>query len=88
MLFVEGESSVSIESCDLEAFHSEFGVSNDESQSKSPGVMKVNMLCSIGTETDDSTCSCNSFEGIVPYRKPIIHDVQMYQTQNVWGTKG
>lgn len=42
---------------------------------------------SIRTQTDDSSCSCNSFKGMVSYRKLIIQDVQIYQTHNVWVPK-
>lgn len=37
-------------------------------------------FCSIGTQTEDSSCSCDLFEGMIPYRKPKVQDVQMFQT--------
>lgn len=86
--FVEGKSSVLEKSCDSSVLHPKSSVPFDESQSESPTTVKVKLVCYIGTQIDDSSCSCTSFEGIVPYKKPIIQDVQMYQTQNVWGTKG
>lgn len=42
--FVEGESSVSTNSCDSKLLHSESSVSNDESQSKSRETMKVKVF--------------------------------------------
>ena len=42
--------------------------------------MKLKKFCSIGTQTDDFSSSDDVFEGLVPYRKPIIQDVQIYQT--------
>ncbi|KAL7617969.1 hypothetical protein Lser_V15G04519 [Lactuca serriola] len=38
------------------------------------------VFCSIGVQTDDILCSCDSFEGMIPYRKPMIQENQKYQT--------
>ncbi|KAL7613260.1 hypothetical protein Lser_V15G08272 [Lactuca serriola] len=35
---------------------------------------------SIGVQTDDILCSCDSFEGMIPYRKPVIQEIHKYQT--------
>ncbi|KAL7593921.1 hypothetical protein Lser_V15G32104 [Lactuca serriola] len=48
------------------------------------------VFCSIGVQTDDILCSCDSFEGMIPYREPVIQEIHKYQnpkdliqTQNV-----
>ncbi|KAL7590284.1 hypothetical protein Lser_V15G40435 [Lactuca serriola] len=38
------------------------------------------VFCSIGVQTDDILCSCDSFEGMIPYRKPVIQENHKYQT--------
>ncbi|KAL7609040.1 hypothetical protein Lser_V15G13562 [Lactuca serriola] len=38
------------------------------------------VFCSIGVQTDDILCSCDSFEGMIPYRKPVIQEIHKYQT--------
>ncbi|KAL7609587.1 hypothetical protein Lser_V15G13711 [Lactuca serriola] len=38
------------------------------------------VFCSIGVQTDDILCSWDSFEGIIPYRKPVIQEYHKYQT--------
>nr|KAJ0187328.1 hypothetical protein LSAT_V11C900461800 [Lactuca sativa] len=83
-VLVEGESKVS---CFSEASQSESSVSNGESQSKSPEIVKVKKFCSIGTQTKDFSCSNDVVEGMVPYRKLIIQDVQIYQTPKVYVPK-
>ncbi|KAL4573447.1 hypothetical protein LXL04_020255 [Taraxacum kok-saghyz] len=37
---------------------------------------------SLNSESDVPSSSSNSFEGMKPYRKPVLQDVQKYQTQN------
>ncbi|KAL7592699.1 hypothetical protein Lser_V15G32523 [Lactuca serriola] len=37
---------------------------------------------SIRVQTDDILCSCDSFEGMIPYRKPVIQEICKYQTPN------
>nr|KAJ0201059.1 hypothetical protein LSAT_V11C600332540 [Lactuca sativa] len=81
--FVEGESDVHTKFCDSEVINSESVVSNIESKIKSAEIVKTKEFCSIGTTTDDFSCSDDVFEGMVPYRKPIIQDVQIYQTPKV-----
>ena len=44
-------------------------------------------FCSIGTQTDDSLCSDDIFEGMIPYRKPILQEIQINQTPNVCVSK-
>ncbi|XP_052627128.1 uncharacterized protein LOC128133658 [Lactuca sativa] len=44
-------------------------------QCDSHEVLKV--FCSIGVQTDDCLSSFDSFEGMVPHRKPLIQEVQM-----------
>ncbi|KAL7600343.1 hypothetical protein Lser_V15G25709 [Lactuca serriola] len=38
------------------------------------------VFCSIRVQTDDILCSCDSFEGMIPYRKPVIQENHKYQT--------
>ncbi|KAL7608281.1 hypothetical protein Lser_V15G13362 [Lactuca serriola] len=38
------------------------------------------VFCSIGVQTDDILCSCDSFEGMIPYRKPVVQEIHKYQT--------
>ena len=38
------------------------------------------VFCSIGVQTDDILCSCDSFEGMILYRKPVIQENHKYQT--------
>ncbi|KAL7618326.1 hypothetical protein Lser_V15G04074 [Lactuca serriola] len=38
------------------------------------------VFCSIGVQTDDILCSCDSFEGMIPYRKSLIQENHKYQT--------
>ncbi|KAL7591367.1 hypothetical protein Lser_V15G33936 [Lactuca serriola] len=38
------------------------------------------VFCLIGVQTDDILCSCDSFEGMIPYRKPVIQENHKYQT--------
>lgn len=52
-------------------------MTNDESENKSPEIMKV--FCSIGNQTEDSSSTCDSFEEVIPYQKPMIQDFQMFQ---------
>ena len=58
--------------------HDVLGVQDKWIQYDSHEVVKF--VCSIGIQTDDCLNSYDSFEGMVPYRKPLILDVQMYQT--------
>ncbi|KAL7603771.1 hypothetical protein Lser_V15G19273 [Lactuca serriola] len=37
-------------------------------------------FCSIGVQTDDILCSCDLFEGMIPYRKPVVQEIHKYQT--------
>nr|KAJ0217547.1 hypothetical protein LSAT_V11C300134990 [Lactuca sativa] len=76
-VLVEGESKVSSLS---EVSQSESSCSKAESQSKTSEIMKVNKFCSIGTQTNDFSSSDDVIEGLVSYKKPIIQDVQIYQT--------
>nr|KAJ0226565.1 hypothetical protein LSAT_V11C100026310 [Lactuca sativa] len=76
-VLVEGESKVS---SFLEVSPSASSCSKDESQIKSSEIVNVKTFCSIGTQTDDFSCSDDVFGGLVPYRKPIVQDVYIYQT--------
>ncbi|KAL7605543.1 hypothetical protein Lser_V15G20565 [Lactuca serriola] len=38
------------------------------------------VFCSIGVQTDDILCSCDSFERMIPYRKSVIQEIHKYQT--------
>ncbi|KAL7603210.1 hypothetical protein Lser_V15G18710 [Lactuca serriola] len=38
------------------------------------------VFCSIGVQTDDILSSCDLFEGMIPYRKPVIQEIHNYQT--------
>ncbi|KAL7610182.1 hypothetical protein Lser_V15G13733 [Lactuca serriola] len=38
------------------------------------------VLCSIGVQTNDILCSCDSFEGMIPYRKSVIQEIHKYET--------
>ncbi|KAL7607893.1 hypothetical protein Lser_V15G14229 [Lactuca serriola] len=38
------------------------------------------VFCSIGVQTNDILCSCDSFEGMIPYRKPVVQEIHKYQT--------
>ncbi|KAL7598001.1 hypothetical protein Lser_V15G26504 [Lactuca serriola] len=38
------------------------------------------VFCSIGVQTDDILCYCYSFEGMIPYRKPVVQEIHKYQT--------
>ncbi|KAL7583276.1 hypothetical protein Lser_V15G45504 [Lactuca serriola] len=38
------------------------------------------VFCSIRVQTDDILCSCDSFEGMIPYRKPVVQEIHKYQT--------
>ncbi|KAL7596727.1 hypothetical protein Lser_V15G29916 [Lactuca serriola] len=38
------------------------------------------VFCSIGVQTDDILCSCDSFKQMIPYRKPVIQENHKYQT--------
>ena len=40
----------------------------------------VKVFASVRVQSDDCLYSCDSFKGMVPYRKPSIQDVQMYQS--------
>ncbi|KAL7590907.1 hypothetical protein Lser_V15G32640 [Lactuca serriola] len=37
-------------------------------------------FCSIRVQTDDILCACDSFEGMIPYRKSVIQEIHKYQT--------
>ena len=59
------------------------GTQTDDSEEK---VLIVD-VCSKGIQTEDCSSSCNSFDGMVPYRKPVVKDIHMYETPQVWVPK-
>ncbi|KAL4581344.1 hypothetical protein LXL04_017558 [Taraxacum kok-saghyz] len=68
-------------------------VLHDSEENKSPDVVEEESCCSENevvksesedthSESDVSSSSSDSFQGMKPYRKPVLQDVQKYETQN------